>query len=298
MLKDVIRYPYDYWIYPLYILVSCLFTSGLNIVHTKYVLQIESNTQLYIVPIVAGVIFGYLTARIRLSSYRIAEHGDLKIFIKYIVFACLVTGALNVVHTEWVLNKSLSVELFIAPIIAGIFFGYLLARIKTLNNKLLRLATTDIMTKLCNRMQFDNYLSREIEKTKRYGGTFSVIYFDVDNFKEINDQYGHHTGDRVLTALADLINQAKRKSDLLARYGGDEFIILAPSTELAAAQRQAELLKQSIEKMENNDLPKFSCSFGVVEYNQHQTSTDSLLMAVDKALYQAKHLGRNNVVTA
>lgn len=298
MWKEVIRNPYDYSIYPLYMVISCLFTAGLNIVHTKYILQIEPNVELFIVPVAAGLIFGYLTARIRLTSYRVADHGEFQVFAKYILFSCLVTAALNVVHTEWVLNKPLSLELFIAPVIAGVFFGYLLARVKTLNNKLMRLATTDIMTKLCNRMQFDNILSREIEKTKRYGGTFSVIYFDIDNFKTINDQFGHHIGDQVLTALADHINRVKRKSDIVARYGGDEFIILAPASELGSAQRLAELLKSSIEKMELQGLPRFSCSFGVVQYSQQQSSTDSLLLAVDKALYQAKHLGRNSVVAA
>ena len=300
MLKNLLDNRYDYWIYPLYIVVACIFTAGLNIIHTKYVLQIDPNPRLFVVPTIAGIIFGYLTARIRLSQFKIADSGDWKIFLKYIAFACIVTFGLNVAHTEWILNRRLETELFLAPLIAGVFFGYLLARIKTLNNKLLRLATTDMLTQLCNRMQFDNFLRSEIEKVKRYGGTFSVIYFDLDNFKFINDKYGHQTGDRLLASLAAYIGKINRKSDILARYGGDEFIILAPSTNAESAHRQAEILKQAINDFHFDDIEdsKVSCSFGVVEFNQNVHSNHSIVNAVDEALYRAKNMGRNCVVAA
>lgn len=283
-------------IFPLYILTAIFFTAGLNIVHTKYVLGMELSSQLFIVPTLAGIIFGYLAARIRLQSYQIHDVIEWKIFIKYIIFACLVTSGLNIVHTEFVLNESLSSELFIAPLVAGIFFGYLLARIKTLNNRLLKLATTDMLTQLCNRMQFDNYLSQEIDKVKRYGGTFSIIYFDIDNFKQINDQYGHLSGDKVLSSLASHIETIKRKSDIFARYGGDEFIILAPSTNLASAEQQAKLLKKSIEELQIEDFPKLSCSFGVTEFNEKRHNNQTLFNVVDQALYAAKNKGRDTVV--
>lgn len=287
---------YDFWIYPLYIITACTFTAGLNIVHSKYILEIPLTAQLFIVPTIAGVIFGYLAARIRQQGQRLADLNDWHIFAKYILFGCLVTSGLNVVHTEWVLDEPLSAELFVAPLIAGIFFGYLLARIKTLNNRLLKLATTDMLTQLCNRMQFDNLLTQEIDKVKRYGGTFSVIYFDIDNFKQINDQYGHLVGDKVLSSLANHIESTKRKSDILARYGGDEFIILAPSTNLESAEKQAKLLKHSVEDLQIDNLPKLSCSFGVTEFNEEHHNNNVLISVVDKALYAAKNRGRDTVV--
>ena len=298
MLNTVKNNFYDFWVYPLYILIACVFTAGLNIIHSKYILGIELTASLFIVPTVAGIIFGYLAARIRMQGYRVNDFSDWRIFTKYILFACLVTSGLNVAHTELVLNETLSSELFIAPLIAGVFFGYLLARIKTLNNRLLKLATTDMLTQLCNRMQFDNYLTREIDKVKRYGGTFSVIYFDIDNFKQINDHYGHLVGDKVLSSLATHIETIKRKSDIFARYGGDEFIILAPSTNLESAEQQAKLLKQSIEKLQIDDLPKLSCSFGVTEYKEEHHNNNVLINVVDKALYTAKSQGRDTVVVA
>ena len=296
MLKVVKHNLYDFWVYPLYIVIACAFTAGLNIIHSKYILGIELTAQLFIVPTIAGVIFGYLAARIRMQGNRINDFNDWQIFAKYILFSCLVTSGLNVAHTELVLHETLSSELFIAPLIAGVFFGYLLARIKTLNNRLLKLATTDMLTQLCNRMQFDNYLTQEIEKVKRYGGTFSVIYFDIDNFKQINDQYGHLVGDKVLSSLATHIESVKRKSDIFARYGGDEFIILAPSTNLVSAEQQARLLKQSIENLQIDDLPKLSCSFGVTEFNEQHHNNNVLINVVDQALYAAKSKGRATVV--
>lgn len=296
MINKLLAKRYDFWVYPLYIAVACAFTSGLNIIHTKYVLNIALQPNLFIVPLIAGAIFGYLTAKIRMLHYQSMECGNWRIFVKYILFSCLVTSALNVVHTEWMLNAELSGELFVAPIIAGLFFGYLLARIKILNNVLLKLATTDTLTQLHNRMQFDNCLSMEIEKARRYGGTFSVIYFDIDNFKDINDRFGHQAGDKALTALAGHINRFKRKSDILARYGGDEFIILAPSTGAAAAKKLANSLKQAIEQLNIDDLPKLSCSFGVTEYQDNQDSGNALINIVDKALYTAKSSGKDTVV--
>ncbi len=287
---------YDNWIYPLYILTACAFTAGLNIVHSKYILGIELTASIFIVPTIAGIIFGYLTARIRLQGYRVSDFSDWRVFLKYILFACLVTSTLNVVHTEWVLDDRLRGELFVAPLVAGVFFGYLLARVKTLNNRLLKLATTDMLTQLCNRMQFDNYLSQEIDKVKRYGGTFSVIYFDIDNFKQINDQFGHLVGDKVLSIFANHIQSIKRKSDIFARYGGDEFIILAPSTNLESALKQAELLKQSIERIQIDEVPKLSCSFGVTEFSEEHHNNNGLINVVDQALYAAKNQGRDTIV--
>jgi len=286
------------WVFALYITIACALTAGLNIVHTKYILGIPLYPDLFIVPTVAGVIFGYLTARIRLASYSAGFQNEWRIFAKYILFSCLVTSGLNIVHTEWVLGKQLSGKLFIASLIAGVFFGYLLARIKSLNNNLLHLATTDPLTQLCNRMQFEVHLSQEIEKVQRYGGTFSLIYFDVDNFKKVNDQFGHQKGDEILSLLASHVNSLKRKCDIFARYGGDELIILAPFTNLESAQKQAELLCQSINNMSLDPIPQISCSFGVVEYAQSTHNADILIGAVDKALYEAKNIGRNCIVAA
>jgi len=298
MSQEYIAPSSETWIYSIYIGVACFFTAGLNIVHTKYILQIPTRPALFIVPIVAGVIFGYVCARIRLDSFRNRHSHGWIIYTKYIIFSCVITSSINVIHTDWILQQGLRLDLFIAPLIAGVFFGYLLARIKTLNNRLLHLASTDIMTKLYNRMQFDIQLSKQIKKIQRHGGTFSIIYIDVDNFKQINDTFGHQTGDKVLMTVAEHIRAASEHNNIVARYGGDEFIILSPNTDIHRAAQLAEQLKNSIIRLSENELPPFSCSFGVTEYNDNNNNNHSLIKAVDKALYKAKNRGRNSVVAA
>ncbi|WP_455203204.1 GGDEF domain-containing protein [Kaarinaea lacus] len=288
----------DFALYFLYMLIGCAITSGLNIVHTKYILGMTPYAELFIVPTVAGVIFGYLTARIRLASHIIRQQNDMLIMVKHIITACFITSALNVVHTEWVLGQQLSLELFIAPVIAGIFFGFLIARIKILNNQLLKLATTDILTHTANRMQFDTCLDQAIQKAQRSKHAFSIIYFDIDHFKQINDRFGHHTGDLILVNVAHQVRQALRPQDMLSRYGGDEFIILAPYTSVSEAFELAENIKHRIQDNVHVDpIEKVSCSFGVVEYNSSHESVLSLLKDADHALYSAKNDGRNCVAT-
>lgn len=284
----------DFWIYPLYIILASAMTSALNVVHTKYVLGIELNVYLFIVPILAGIIFGYATAKIR-TSYKVPIYqSDVRIYLKYIFLSCLVTSALNVIHTEWVLERNLELTLFVAPVIAGVFFGYLLAHIKTLNNKLVQLATTDMLTEACNRMHFESLLKIEINKVQRYGGTFSIIFFDVDKFKNINDEYGHQAGDKVLEELSKLIRSRIRVTDVFSRYGGEEFIIMSTATGLEGATIFANSLCDAIQKHTFTNVGTVTCSFGVVEYDEKSIAA-SLINTADKALYKAKEKGRNCV---
>ena len=293
--NSLINFYGELWVYTLYITLACLVTSGLNIFHTKYILGIELSGPLFIAPIIAGILFGYLSAHIRLSKPIIYYPGDVWIFLKYILFSCFVTATLNIVHTDWVMNTKLKPELFIAPVIAGLFFGYLLAKIKTLNNRLMQLATTDVLTQTYNRMQFDNFLTMEIDRVNRYGGTFSVIFFDVDNFKRINDQFGHPVGDDVLTSLADLVKQHNRRTDIFARYGGEEFVILTNSIDRYGALNYAQRLRKGIQQTYFEQIGNLTCSFGVAEFKKGQDTAQSIMKAADEALYRAKQNGRNCV---
>lgn len=283
----------DIWIYTLYILLACAVTSALNVVHTKYVLQRELLPVLFVVPILAGVIFGYATAKIRTSKNIIIYQSDFRIFLHYILMSCVVTAALNIIHTEWVLGRELEPVLFIAPTIAGIFFGYLLAKIKTLNNKLTKMATTDMLTGAYNRMHFENMLDMEIDNVRRHGGTFSIVFFDVDNFKYINDDFGHQSGDKVLAELSEIIRSKIRVSDIFFRYGGEEFIVMSLGSDKPGATILAETLCNAIQQHQFCIGECVTCSFGVTEYGGQER--DNLIEEADKALYMAKDSGRNCV---
>ncbi|GAB4268032.1 MAG: hypothetical protein Kow0065_18490 [Methylomicrobium sp.] len=131
-------------------------------------------------------------------------------------------------------------------------------------------------------------------RTLRYGSPFSLIMLDIDHFKQINDQYGHATGDKVLCEVSQYIGASIRKADLFARLGGEEFIILCPETDLAEAIDLAQKLCGLIDRSLFEAKIKISCSFGVVKYTSGDRLTD-LLQKVDEKLYQAKRQGRNRV---
>jgi len=217
------------------------------------------------------------------------------VYFLYIAISCLFTAGLNIIHAEYMLNIPLTPKAFIAPIFAGLLFGYLLARIKLLHEQMSLMAHTDPLTNIYNRLHFGNFLDAEIDRVKRYGGTFSIIFFDLDRFKQINDEYGHMVGDEVLKQVAEVVQQANRNADIFARYGGEEFIILAPSTDIAGARIHAERLRNDIENYRFSDIYKLTCSFGIAEYKADTDDVSSLFKHADTALYNAKKLGRNRV---
>ena len=219
------------------------------------------------------------------------------VYFLYIAISCLFTSGLNIIHAEYMLNIPLTPAAFITPIIAGLLFGYLLARIKLLHQQMSLMAYTDPLTSIYNRLHFGHFLDAEIDRVKRYGGTFSIIFFDLDRFKEVNDEYGHLVGDEVLKRVAGIVEKANRNADIFARYGGEEFIILAPATDIAGARVHAERLRNDIEHHRFSEISHLTCSFGVAEYKPDADDVTSLFKRADTALYNAKKLGRNRVET-
>jgi len=219
----------------------------------------------------------------------------LLVYFLYIAISCLFTSGLNIIHAEYMLNIPLTPAAFIMPVFTGLLFGYLLARIKLLHEQMSLMAYTDPLTNIYNRLHFGHFLDAEIDRVKRYGGTFSIIFFDLDRFKEVNDEYGHLVGDEVLKRVAEVVEKANRNADIFARYGGEEFIILAPATDIAGARVHAERLRNDIEHHRFSEISNLTCSFGVAEYKPDADDVTSLFKRADTALYNAKNLGRNRV---
>jgi diguanylate cyclase (GGDEF)-like protein len=219
-------------------------------------------------------------------------------YLLYISLSCFITVVLNIVHTVYALKIEFTLASFIIPVFAGLLFGLMLAHIKVLSEKLGKMAYTDSLTHIYNRLHFAHFLDAEIDKVKRYGGCFSIIFFDLDNFKDINDNYGHMAGDEVLEKVTELISKANRSADIFARYGGEEFIILAPETNLSGACIHAERLRNDIEQYEFPKVGHLTSSFGVAEFNAETDDVESILERADIALYMAKDLGRNRVEKA
>ncbi len=154
------------------------------------------------------------------------------------------------------------------------------------------LATTDSLTGLLNRREFTRILEGEMDRAKRYGTPLSLAMYDLDYFKRVNDTFGHDTGDYVLQTVTDLVRQNIRAVDVAARWGGEEFMVLMPQSDLAAAQSVAEKLRQTIAQYRFDKAGAITVSFGVTEFAP-QDDSNSLLKRVDDALYQAKEHGRN-----
>lgn len=156
------------------------------------------------------------------------------------------------------------------------------------------LAIIDPLTQIYNRIQFNRSLSEEIQKAKRYHSVFALLMFDIDHFKKINDTYGHQLGDKILIELTDVVKINIREVDIFARFGGEEFIILTPETDLDGAEVVAEKLRKEIEAFKFSHGDQLTCSFGVSMYKKGD-QPDDLIKRVDDRLYMAKNRGRNQV---
>ncbi|MEE8575486.1 MAG: diguanylate cyclase [Thermodesulfobacteriota bacterium] len=166
--------------------------------------------------------------------------------------------------------------------------------------KLERIAITDQLTSLFNHNYFYERLEEEFSKADRYGVNLSLIMMDIDDFKLVNDTYGHRVGDKVLRKAAKVLRDSVRKADIVARYGGEEFAIILPYTRLAGAMDEAERMRKLIEGLEFglSDSKKVTMSLGVATYSRNTVrSTAELVNLADKALYQAKGEGKNCVRT-
>lgn len=153
----------------------------------------------------------------------------------------------------------------------------------------------DYLTKIYNRNKFDELLSREFNRSKRYNYTFSILMFDIDFFKKINDQYGHNVGDEVLKKLASVIQDHIRVNDSLARWGGEEFVCILPFINLKEALKVAEKLRRLIEETVFIKGEIITVSIGVSEMNKELHQVNDLIENTDKAMYRAKEGGRNRV---
>lgn len=157
------------------------------------------------------------------------------------------------------------------------------------------ISTTDGLTGLNNRKKFNEILHSEFIRSRRYQRSLSVIMFDIDKFKQVNDTYGHASGDQVLINLSNLIEQNIRKTDSLARWGGEEFVCLLPETDMNNALITAEKLRKTVEDSNLHPSQTITISIGVATLEMLDATTDDLMERADQSMYKAKENGRNQV---
>ncbi len=173
---------------------------------------------------------------------------------------------------------------------------YNISRVLAEKDAISKVAEKDALTQIYNRTKFNTMLSVALRNAEIYHESFTIILFDIDHFKQVNDTYGHNVGDQVLIQLASLVKSQLRTQDTFARWGGEEFIILSESATSNEAHILAERLRETIETFPFDKVEKITCSFGVSQYENNDTTT-SILKRADDALYEAKKSGRNRVCT-
>jgi diguanylate cyclase (GGDEF)-like protein len=177
----------------------------------------------------------------------------------------------------------------------GIIFGF--NRLRAAHERIITLSYTDALTGIANRRIFLESLDGAISFAQRHQTPLSLILTDLDDFKSVNDTFGHNAGDQVLQAIAALLMEDSRQEDLSARWGGEEFIIMLPGSTAKEALVVAERLRHRLEEMTFPDSGiRLTASFGVSAYQPGETNT-SFIGRADQALYEAKRLGKNQVVT-
>ncbi|MES2162715.1 MAG: diguanylate cyclase [Pseudomonadota bacterium] len=172
------------------------------------------------------------------------------------------------------------------------------------NTKLEQLATTDPLTGIGNRRRMTEQINKELERSRRFKHPLSLLMVDIDHFKNVNDIYGHEAGDRAIVAVARALAGGMRNIDMASRFGGEEFVLLMPETDIDVASCAAERLRSDVADLriegDNGELIALTVSIGVAASMPEGApdSASSLISRADKALYQAKHEGRDRVVSA
>ncbi|MBN2652485.1 MAG: diguanylate cyclase [Spirochaetales bacterium] len=166
------------------------------------------------------------------------------------------------------------------------------------NKKLIHLAETDALTQVKNRKKMEDILDLEMIVAMKYRTPLSIIMFDLDNFKEINDNFGHDVGDQVLVLVCNEVQSLIRSSDVLGRWGGEEFLVVCRNTDIESVSLLAERIRLGIMELSKQGVVDFiSASFGVAEFSSEE-SKNKLLIRLDKAMYSSKHQGKNCVSKA
>ena len=166
---------------------------------------------------------------------------------------------------------------------------------KDIEEELRQLSVTDALTGVFNRRYFQQRLAEQLQLAQRIGESLALIMLDIDYFKQVNDTYGHEVGDEVLKELCRRLGQRLRRSDVLCRIGGEEFVVLCPGSQAHQAHELAESLWQVVREQPFATVGQVTASFGVTSW-QNGDDADSLLRRADEGVYAAKQAGRDRVI--
>ena len=233
---------------------------------------------LYLLPIVAvtwvnGLLWGTLSA---VASTLSLLQADLALIDRF--------------STPYIpfINESFRLVIFM-------FVVFMIAKYKQILANQKDMAMMDPLTGIANRRAFFNFARTEIDRSRRYSHPFSVMVIDIDDFKSINDQFGHHTGDRLLIAVVETIRHHVRAIDIVSRFGGDEFVVLLVKTGDQSASLIAQKLQNQLLKTMKNHKWQVTFSIGVATYHSTPENVEETIRAADQLMYEVKHNGKNGI---
>ncbi len=239
------------------------------------------------------IAFPYVYMFGMLALYRLQANG---LYMAYAIFAAIliaVTALTGSTPVHWG-NDILAIALLFG------FSSTVVDQVRT-NERLLTLAMTDPLTGILNRRHFLSASTAELSRVKRYGFPLTLLMIDIDNFKAVNDTYGHSVGDIVIRTIATTCRTALRLPDILARYGGEEFVVTMPQTAEPEAKRVAERLRESLSAAEidtKDGKLSVTVSIGLAQWITSDNSIEDTIERADQALYAAKRAGKNRVPVA
>lgn len=270
----------------------------IHAVFATLLLGVDSGFQLYLFCLLAWLTYSFSDNSL---------HGVFISILSTVILLTLYIIDKNNLFTSWyTLSDSTTVSLFISNLLLAcslmVFTTFFVRKsVDSQKYQLHKLATHDQLTNLYNRHYFTEFIQKYRQKSIRDKEPFCLVMADVDYFKNINDNYGHITGDNVLKLVADFLQKSLRSHDVIARWGGEEFLFVLVGCEKEEAAKRIEQLRVDFSKQilfdeNNNQIEKITMSFGIVE-SDNTSKIDELISKADELLFAAKRSGRNKVIT-
>jgi diguanylate cyclase (GGDEF)-like protein len=240
-----------------------------------------------------GLIWTIFVPLFALSQFKPKMGLILSLIYYFFLFTYLFYGLLYWNEASWDLASYL--RLYVASMMLTFVYYAIERSFEQVSKELKKLTNTDSLTGLVNRRKIDEIMQEKFHEYERYGTHVSIAILDIDDFKILNDTYGHSIGDKVLKEFSQLLMQSTRQTDIIGRWGGEEFMVIMPNTSLEQALLNMKRLMQKLALHHFKDIQTLTCSIGIAQASVDINTIDKLFLCADNALYNSKRNGKNQI---